>query len=161
MIKTKVKIVGDLITKCIVDNTLSCKQVFQIFDPYVEFTASETPTAYAYTCDDEPPNYFTITENAISTTCRELGLLKFKINKKFNKKIRTFNINSRMRYSLWLSNSWKTKTNQLIQSELIFCQGILVTSTPNGPGMYHFLREMKKLVPTCVTDLEKLMLMNL
>jgi len=161
MIKTKVKIVGDLITKCIGDNTLSCKQVFQIFDPYVEFDGLETPTAYSYTCDDESPNYFTITENAISTNCSELGLLKFKINKKFNKKIRTFNINSRVRYSLWLSNSWKTKTDQLIQSELIFRQGALVATMPKGPNMYHFLREMKKLVPTCITDLEKLMFLTI
>lgn len=161
MTKTKVKIVGDLITTCIFQRTLTSTQVFEVFDPYIEFSLAQSPDAFSRSWNKESPTDFTMTDDTISIVCRELGLIKFKIDKKFKKIIRTFSIDSQVRYSVWISNSFKYLAGEHIESKLIFRQGVMVVAMPSGPGMYHFLREMRKVMPTCISDLEKLMFTNL
>ena len=159
MTKTKIKIVGDLITTSIYQKTVSYVQVFKIFKPYIEFAEIDHSPLYEYIDFDD--SSFETTKNGITVCYREKGLIKFKIHKHIVKKkrIRGFRINSKLQYSVWMSNSFDNYKNH-IKTKILFQHGI-TDKISSHLEMYHFLREMKKVVPTCINDLEKLMFMNL
>lgn len=158
MTKTKIKIVGDLITTCLYDHKLSFTQVFQIFNPHIEFATITSAPIYEYIAP--PDSSFKIIKKNITICYKEQGLIKFKIHKHIVKKkrIRSFRINSKKQYSVWMSNSFDNLNH--IKTKILFQHGI-TDKISSHLEMYHFLREMKKVVPTCINDLEKLMFMNL
>lgn len=149
MIKKKTNRIGNLAVEYIRTNTISTVDFFNIFDPYVRFVKN-----------NGDPNPTRVIEQANLELHEEynnlLGHITFIMNRgdarKYN--IRKFNVYQGHQWSVW-AYEWREK--DIYQKSNIFFTTSFTTRIYNNLNMYHFLREMKKVVPNCLIEIEKLL----
>jgi hypothetical protein len=147
--KKKINRVGNLTVEYIKSNTIDIVELFKIFEPYVNFKKNNG--------DPNPTRLIKLDmiEHA-GEYDNLLGQLNFTIKPSLSKvkNIRNFRTHEHIVYGVWLYNHYKDEIFQ--HSSIYFSSGIH-TRIYNNLSMYHFLREMRKLVPDCLTRIEMLM----
>lgn len=153
MIKKKTNRVGNLAVEYIRNNVINVNDFFAIFKPYVEFTKNHGD-----------PNPTRVMDGGRIDIHEEynnlLGYIKFIMNrgdaKKYN--IRKFNVYQENSWGVW---AYEWHKDGVYQKSDIFFSTNFALRVYDNLAMYHFLREMKKVVPNCLIEIEKLMFARL
>lgn len=139
--KKKVNQVSELITQYIVDNTIEISEILEIFHPFIVCKRTRLANEFL-------PN----TIDRFNYNLLAIFNFNIKRNDIKLKKLRGFNFEKKITYQIVLvfeNKDDKIDNYILIQSNHDFGNG--------GSSFYRFLMNMKKLVPNCLIEIERLL----
>lgn len=149
--KKKAERVKELLTEFIVSNTIHIWDILSVFKPFIvcERKGGYNPTRVIPTdkIDEE------------IKVERLLGVFSFKINKNDIKQLnlRNFKFKEGINYYIWLRKDYIEEKNET-KYEIIITNGQVYQWYGRKLTLYHFLRNMNKLVPGCLYKIEAILM---
>jgi hypothetical protein len=139
--KKKVNQVSELVTQYIVDNTIEISEVLEIFHPFIVCKRTRLGHEFLLNTTDR-------------FNCNLLAIFNFNIKRNDIKlkKLRGFNFEKKIIYHIVLVFEHKddeTKNYLIVQSNRDIGN--------SGSSFYRFLMNMKKLVPNCLIEIERIL----